>query len=279
MSNTVVEIKTPEGRIVAGHPMKMKGVKDTVTNQPKMQADGITPRTESFIGLAIRKGGETHWNQTEWGAKIHQAGQEGWPNGEFNSPTFSWKITDGDSQIPNKKGKKPCDREGYPGNWIINLSTGIPLRCFHAGHYQPHEVIQNENEIKTGDYARVFIRAKGNAPSQSPGVYLNPELFELSRAGELIITESGADAVAVFGDGAAPVTATTPGGTIAPGVGVMPPAAPAAAVTPAPDFLNNAAPAAAVTPPAPTMYNVGGQQYTADALKQAGWTDAQIEAL
>ena len=28
-------------------------------------------------------------------------------------PTFAWKIVDGDSQTPNKKGRKPCENEGW----------------------------------------------------------------------------------------------------------------------------------------------------------------------
>ena len=97
-----IEILTPVGRIVGGHPMTQHEVMDQVTNQPRLMANG-NKLMQSYVGLAIAKGQETHWNQTEWGQKIYQQAVTDWPNGEHGSPTFAWKITDGDSQIPNKK--------------------------------------------------------------------------------------------------------------------------------------------------------------------------------
>jgi len=274
---STIEVLSPVGRVVQGHPMRMDVVKDEITKIPKMQKDGVTPQTSAYIALAITKGPEQHWNQTAWGSELFKAGTEAWPNGEFNAPTFSWKIEDGDSQIPNKKGKKNCDKIGHPGHWIVKLSTGIPLKCFHAGAYQPHEVIQNENEIKTGDYARVLIRAKGNGSSQSPGVYLNPELFELSRAGELIVSEGGADAMATFGGGITPQAAQL-APYVAPAVPVV--AAPAGQVTPAPDFLNApVAPAAPAPIAVEKSYIVNGSPFTETALRAAGYTDAHFATL
>jgi AsmA protein len=40
--------------------------------------------------VAIPKAGEAHWNQTEWGQKIHQQAVADWPNGEYNAPAFAW---------------------------------------------------------------------------------------------------------------------------------------------------------------------------------------------
>lgn len=285
-----VEILTPVGRVVGGHPMVSRPVTDDRTGQPVLGGDG-QPRVDYYFGLAIPKEGEQHWNQTEWGAKIYRAAQTGWPNGEYQSPTFSWKVTDGDSPVPNKAGKKPCDREGWPGHWVLHLSTGIPIRCFHVGRYEPHLQIQNKDEIKAGDYGRAFINAKANNPSQSPGVYLNPQLFELSRAGQQIILDSGPDAGSVFGGsapqvppGAAvdnavqqPAPGATPPPTAQPAPGATPPPAaqPATDATPPPaephnDFLNPPPPAAE------KRYEVGGQVYTESQLRAAKWTDAQI---
>lgn len=152
-----------------------------------------------FIAVAIAKGVEQHWNQTDWGQQIQQTAVAVWPNGEHGSPNFAWKMTDGDSPVPNKKGNKPCDQEGMPGHWIINISSCFPYSCFHAGKYQPHEAIQNKNEIKCGDYVRVQVEIKGNESTDSPGVYINPMLLELSRAGTQIISQNAPDANDAFG--------------------------------------------------------------------------------
>lgn len=280
----IKEVLTPVGRIVAGHPMVARPVTDNRTGAVVKNADG-TDRTDHYFGLAILKQGETHWNQTEWGAKIWNAGQSGWPNGEFNSPTFSWKIADGDSQVPNKRGKKPCDQEGWPGHWVIHLSTMLPIGCFHTGRFAPHEQIQNKDEIKPGDYGRVFLNAKGNAPSESPGVYLNPSLFELVRAGQQIILSSGPAAADVFANQPAqlpPGAAVDTGVQAPPATATTAPNPAPAATTPAPgpeptpppaepnrDFLNP-------PPAAEKRYEVGGVVYTESQLRAAKWSDAQI---
>ena len=116
-----VIITTPVGRLVGGHPLKVNAVTDDRTKLPKMQADGVTPRTDSYVGIAIQKGAETHWNQTPWGQLITQEAASGWPNGEFNALTFAWKIVDGDSRplwISGMAVREPDTILGYP--WIVN---------------------------------------------------------------------------------------------------------------------------------------------------------------
>lgn len=285
-----IEILTPVGRIVGGHPMIGNPVLDDRTNQPKLDNTG-NPRTEYYFALAIPKQGEQAWSQTDWGAKIHQAAQMGWPNGEHAAPTFAWKIVDGDSTIPNKAGKVPAQREGWAGHWVLHLATGIPVRCYHVGKYDPTQQIQNKDEIKPGDYGRACIMARGNAPSQSPGVYLNPSMFELSRAGQLIVLDSGPDAASVFGGQAPAVPANAAVDT---GVQQTPPPA-AGAVTPPPaggdvqppvtppaephrDFLNPAA-QQQQTPPPERKFQYQGQVYAESQLRGWGWNDAQINSL
>lgn len=286
-----IEVLTPVGRVVGGHPMESRPVTDEVTRQPKLDSTS-QPMIDHYLALAIPKQGEQNWTQTEWGAKIYQAAVAGWPAGEYNAPTFAWKIVDGDSQTPNKAGKIPCQREGWAGHWVLHLSTGLPIRCYHVGKYEPHLQIQNKDEIKPGDYGRVCISARANAPSKSPGVYLNPQMFELSRAGQRIILESGPDAGAVFG-AAAPQVPTNaqvdtavqaPGTTTPPPVQapVSPPATQSAGAVPPPaqpheNFLN---PQGATPPPPPTerRFNVGGTVYTEAQLVTAGWSSEQINA-
>ena len=236
MSNTITEVLL-EGRIVMGHPMIRNKVTkiDPQTKQevPVLNAEGVQA-TESYFALAIPKNGSQDWRTTDWGKIIYDRGVQDFPRGEHGAPTFAWKITDGDSLIPNKVGKVPATREGWPGNWIINCTTRFNISCYHVGKYDPLQQIANDNEIKTGDYARVLINVKGNESTQSPGVYINPKMLELSRAGEPIISEGGPSASEVFGNGAtqAPAASVPGAGPAAP---LAPPPAPAHDLLQAPE--------------------------------------------
>lgn len=282
----IIEILLPEGRIVAGHPMVAQTVTDN-RNQPVKNDDGSN-KVEYYFGFAIPKQGEQQFIQTQWGQQVQAAALAGWVNGETNGPAFSWKVTDGDSQVPNQKGKKPAEREGWPGHWVLHLKTMIPVRCYHVGKYDPMQQIQDRNEIKPGDYGRVFLTAKANYPSQSPGVYLNPSMFELTRAGQQIVLDSGPDAASVFGGGApapqqsspTPPAETSPAGQPTPppvqqGQQVTPPTQPHS------EFLNGpqaGTPPPVTPPPAaqPEMFDVGGNSYTREQLHGFGWSDDQI---
>ena len=282
----MIEVKLPVGRLISGHPMEIHAVTDNKTKLPKMQKDGVTPQMECYVGVAIAKGPETHWNQTSWGLLIHQAAAVGFPNGEHGAATFAWKIVDGDSTTPNKKGNKPCDMEGAPGHWIVYAKQGWPTPCYHVGKYEPHQVIQRKEEIKRGDYVRLVANVVANnvnGPTESPGVYINPVLMELSRAGVQIVG-SAPDASAAFADSApvlpanalidtaAPAPVATPAAAPAPvATPAAAPVAPGTAVAPAPDILNPA-------PPAVAQYNVNGTLYTAEQLTGFGWTAEQIAA-
>jgi len=246
-----------EGRIVCGHPMTRRPVKirDRVTKveTPLFEADGVTPVTDVYLGLAIPKNGAIDWKVTPWGQQIIARGMQDWPNGEHGAPTFAWKVTDGDSQVPNTKNKKPCDREGWPGNWVIHCSTRFHVSCHHPGKYSPLQQIENENEIKTGDYARLLVGVKGNNPSESPGIYVNPTKLELSRPGEPIVSEGGMSAEEAFGGGS-PALAPSP-----------------ESIAPAPDFLDGPAPE--------PLYVFQGKNWTREQLKASKWPDAKIDAL
>lgn len=259
----MIELLFPEGRIVAGHPMTGFNPVNSVTKQPKLKKDGMTKVTQWNFGVAFPKNGQD-WKATPWGQQIVQAAQdpvEGYTNGEIGSPHFSWKVIDGDSSVPNKNGKKPCEQEGYAGHWIVFMSTEFQApKCFHKDKYDPMQQIQNEAEIQKGDYVRVFCTVRGNKPSQTAGVYINPGMVSLERKGTPIVTANdGPSASSVFGGGApAPLT---------------PPAAPVP--PPATDLL--------VTPPAPPVedkYNVNGTIYTkSQLLSFPGYTEEVLATL
>jgi len=277
------------GRLVSGHPMIYNVPTDLKTGRPRTKADNITPVDPvAFIAVAVPKGAETDWKQTEWGAKIYQEAVSGWSRGEYQMKDFAWKIVDGDSQELNKNMTKPCDKEGYKGHWVLNCQTSLGIKCYHTGKYGPADQIQNAKEIKTGDYCRVLVRiaCNGQQPPNTPGLYFNPFGFELVRAGAEIV--SGPDAGAMFG-GAAPAT-VPPGAQLDPAVGAPQPPPPVDAVPPpsaVPPPVDAIPPPSApnmgfLNPPAPPrepLYSVAGKAFTKGQLIAAGWNEAQIAAL
>jgi len=187
------------GRLVQGHPMRGRPDIDGRTNQQKTNKMGEL-QFQFYFAVAIPKQGEQDFKQTEWGAYINNAAIAGWPNGEHQRPNFAWKIVDGDSNIPDQNGNPPCSKEGWPGHWIIKFTNGYSTPSYHAGRLQAQDVIMNEAELKCGDYVRVQFSALGNAPCQSPGVYINAHMVELSRAGIAIMSASAPNANEAFGD-------------------------------------------------------------------------------
>lgn len=254
-----INLTTPVGRIVQGDLSKPQPVLDNAGKQ-KVGRDG-QPMIQHYFALAIPKTpGHTHWAQTDWGKQIWDEGNRAHPNFAPH-PTFSWKIEDGDSAIPNKKGKLNRDREGFPGHWVLKFRSGFLPKTYNADGSAPVPA----DSLKCGYYAQVNCSVAGNT-GESPGVYLNPNMVALSGYGPEII--AGPDA-AEAGFGAAPLppgasatpvgglAVTTPGFPpgVAPIVTTGAPAAVAPFVAPsAPSFSAppNGSPATATAGPAMT---------------------------
>ena len=217
-----INLTTPVGRIVQGDLWKPQPVLDNA-GKPKLTRDGH-PMIQHYFALAIPKTpGHTHWAQTDWGRQIWDEGNRAHPNFAPHA-NFSWKIEDGDSTVPNKKGKKNADREGFPGNWILKFRSGFLPKTYNADGSAPVPA----DTLRCGYYAQVNCSVAGNT-GESPGVYINPNMVALSGYGVEII--AGPD-VAEAGFGAAPLppgaSATPIGGfaPTAPVLGVAPPGAP-----------------------------------------------------
>ena len=244
-NNKRVDILTPVARLVRGslyngNDKDAEGRPLVVKNGP----DAGKPRLDYFFAVAIPKGPERHWAETEWGAKIWQVGHTAFPNGQAQRPDFAWKVTDGDSQIPNKKGKKPCDQEGYRGHWVIGFSSGFAPRIFNADGSQQ---LLEADFVKLGYYVQVFGSVAGNGSDSQPGVYLNHSMVAFAAYGPEISV--GPDASAV-GFGGAPLPA---GASAAPVGGAFNPApvpAPAVPGIPAPAVAAPAVPSPAPAVPA-----------------------------
>ena len=307
MANDKVRILTPKnpiGRLIQGSVGRAQekdsdGKPYLIKNGPKAGQ----PTVKYYIGVAIPKQpneqtmvheGVTYpgWVQSDWGKQIWTVGQTAFP-GIANSPTFAWKIDDGDSMVPNTKGKRNCDNPNMRGCWILHCSTSLPIKACNADGSAAIDAAQ----IKCGYYVQVAIMVQGNSSSQKPGIYLNPEAVALAGVGEEIV--QGMDTSSVgFGGGVLPPGATLPPNLLTPppaagipapaypvpGTSVPPPAYPVPAAAPAPNAAILGVPAAPgipvppvaapVAPPAPPAAPAGPQP----TAKAAGATLAQMLA-
>lgn len=242
-------ILTPVGRMVAGsvyeaNTTDFQGNPLTVKTGP----NAGQPRSEFFFAVAIQKGGETAWWETQWGQEIFQVAAQAWPNGEYGRPDFSWKIEDGDSTVPNKRNVAPCTKEGYPGHWVLKFSSGYAPGLYTMVHCAEPLQLVEPNAVMPGYYIQVAGSVAGNNNSSNPGIYLNHSMVCLMGYGDRII--GGPDASAVGFGGALP-----PGATTAPPAasGGFNPAMPQAAPTQPQAAPTAVPPAAPVAPPVAPM--------------------------
>lgn len=270
-----VNIVTPAGRIVGGDCWR--GNTTDATGAPLIIKNGPNagqPRTEYYLGLAIPK---TDPDYAALYAQIVAEAKATFPTlfdaaGNCVNPAFAFKVTDGDSEIPNKKGIRPCDREGYPGHWILHFSTSIAPTCYETGGAA---LITDPERIKRGYWVRVGGSVVGNGSVESPGVFLNQSMIEFVAYGQEI--KAGPDAKAVFGG--TPVTTLPPGASATP---LTPTTPPPSTGVPAPAPMPQQGPPPAPVPFAdgPRMYKTAdGQQWTHEQLVAAGYTPEQIAGL
>lgn len=313
MANQPLNITTPVGRMVMGN--LYVGDKEDAEGKPLVYKRGANtgrPRENFFFAVAIPKApGETHWAYSEWGAKIWAFGHQAFPQAA-QSPQFAWKIEDGDSAIPNKRGRKNVETEGFAGHWILKFSGGYAPVVYVA---QNGNWVQEPtpNYVKPGYFVEVSFSVDSNESQQQPGIYLNHRMVAFRAYGPEIVFGPNVDEA---GFGAAPLPAgastvplggaplpSVPAGAVAPlapagaalppvpGVASPAPAAPAIGATnvshsnipvvPNPGFAQVPAPAATqaipAAPPAKQMTAAAtGIPYEQWITK--GWTDAQLIA-
>lgn len=315
MANDRTDILFPVARIVAGNLYKASD-KDAQGN-PKTVKTGPNAgqlRSDFYFAIAIPKNANgQHWAYEPWGAPIWAAGHKQLANAG-QMPAFAWKVTDGDSQVPNREGNKPCDREGWPGHWVVHLTSSFAPRILRLEADGRVVDFQGENAVMPGDYVEVSGNTSPNGSQQTPGVYINHNMvcFRGYHPEGRISIGQDPNAIGFGKAAAAGAVQTMPGGAAAlpnsppPAPGAAAPAAPAPVgnappnppvtaappasvgtaapapnipVTPAPAMLGTAPPpAAAPAPAAPPA----GPQMTAkattsyDEYKKAGWNDEQL---
>lgn len=252
-----INITSPVGRFVAGNLYKPND-KD-FDGKPLVVKTGPNagqPRVSYYLGLAIPKGDEQHWSQTEWGSQIWALGHQAFPQAA-QRPDFAWKIDDGDSQIPNKRNRRPCDQEGFRGCWILKLSGGFAPKIFFQ---DGNAWVQNlqPDALKPGYYVQASFSVDDNGQQNNPGVYLNLQFVAMRGYGAEIsfgpnVEDAGfGRAPLPAGASMVPLAATMPAG--APSNGAYPPPPPPAYPQAPPPAAYAGAPA---PPPVPVAPNPG----------------------
>lgn len=309
---TPVPFNTPPGRFIGGS-LYQGSTKDDkgIAKVYKSGANAGQPRTDYSVGIAIKKT-KAHWaEEPGWGQAIWAEGHAAWPAGQAQHPSFAWKIIDGDSTIPNKKMKRPCDQEGYAGHWIIWFGGTTPPKLAVAIGTEP-QWNDTPNFCMPGDIIEVKGSVVGNESSDTAGVYMNYEAVCMRAYHKDGRIQSQSIDLASAGFGAAPLPAeatampvgnamapaappapgaqpSTPVAPPAPAAPAPAPSAPPAPVTPNPAILG--APAPVVVPPAPVpspvvpaapapvsaprMLKNGGVY---DDWIKVGWTDDLLRA-
>lgn len=267
------EILFPVARLVGGSLYKA----ETKVNEKTKEE-----RQAYSFAIAIAKGTETHWNQTAWGALIWAEGAEGAPSMHQN-PAFAWKVKDGDSAVPNRKGNKPCDNEGWRGHWVLWMSSGFAPKIVTADGSQ---AILEVDAVKPGYFVQVFGNVAFNKSTDSPGVYLNFAAVAFSAYGPEIQLSAGVDTTAIgFGKGPLPAGAmsTPAAGMSAPPATIPTPPTPAAPGV-APYSGYTAPPAPPAAPAAPVAWPPAG--WTQHPQSPSHWyqgdrvvTEAELRAL
>lgn len=201
----------PPGRIVQGDLYE--------ANDKDMQGNPLTtktgnnigkPRVEYFFAYAIPKTRAVWWEEgtgtdNPWGPKILTLAQGWWPQGQTGTPRFSWKITDGDDATPNPEAnmRRNCDREGFPGHWVVRMSSGFATKIFD----EQGTPLLTPGLVKRGFWIEAFCNVNSNENPQKPGIYINHQYVAYRAPGKEIV--SGPDPRAIgFGRAALPAGVT-----------------------------------------------------------------------
>lgn len=308
-SNAARDIGFPISRYLAGSLYKAS--EKDADGKPRIVKTGQNagqPTQQFWFAFGIPKSpGAVHWAQEPWGNEIWAVGNICFPK-IAEGDQFSWKITDGDSAKPNKKGIAPNTREGYPGHWVVSCSSTYAPKVVNA---DGSAYILDVDAVMPGDFIEVNATVDGNTSTQNPGVYINHNAVSFQGYSSLGRIHTGVDPSTLgFGKGpkpagltSAPVAAVpgahpvTPPAANAPGKFYAPPAAGAfpalpgapvgvpapvtapTAVVPAPGFLK---PPVAVAPPiappaAPArQMTAAAQGNTYEQMIAQNWTDALL---
>lgn len=196
---SIENFNMPVGRIVSGNPTSWEDAVDYHTKQKKLNDEG-TPRKENRVSIAYNK---QEFLDKVWPYILQEVGKVYPQYGNMHPDQcemsrFAWKVINGDSPNCPQGSQVPYNtREGYPGCYIVKISTSAFLPGtfkFENGAYRKVE----PNEVKCGDYivANLTITAHNE---KDGGLYWNPNGYELVGYGTEIKGSGGANPMAMFG--------------------------------------------------------------------------------
>jgi hypothetical protein len=282
VANESISQTFPSGRMIMGS-LSVPRTKDAegkplvIKNGPDMGK----PTQEFFFAVAYPKTlGATHWSQEPWGKDIWSLGHGAFP-GVAQSPSFSWKIDDGDSTMPNKKGKALGTNPNCKNCWVVFFKQPSPIPCYYYRRIdgQAPSTPFDPKGINAGDYVQVAGFIKSNGSTQNPGVYMNPRMVDLVGYGERIT--QGADPMSAgFGTAALPAGASVmPTGAMPVGStpNLPPPYSPPA---PNPAILTGVMPPPAPPPPVASgpVMTAKAAGATLESFLAVGWTLDALKA-
>jgi hypothetical protein len=184
---------TPVGRLVSGSIYTGTGSDRFKDNAPYLYNSGANAGKQKFkqwFSIAVKKGSEKSWKETEWGLKIFNIAKARFDK-IVGSPAFSWKIDDGDSEIPNSRGRCLKEKEGYAGNWILNFSNWSPtLESTYNITNAQGRPLENDVIVEPGDFIRVYCSASPNKGGEKPGIYLSQKIISFVKTGPRIVFSS-----------------------------------------------------------------------------------------
>lgn len=254
-------IYSVKGRAVQGDPYQMNQRKDDKTGALRFKADG-SPMMSAYIAIAVPKNDPT---LPALLASLDQEKQTGWPRGEWQHPQFATKIEDGDSRVPNKKGKINADREGFPGCTIFKFSNGYaPKVIYWDAALGWVESIKGQKgpQVKIGDYVTVIFDIESNGSAQSPGMYMNHKTIAFEAEGAAIAQD--VDYTGMLGT-------RGPDGAVA-----SPPQGGAAHVGTAPPPVAGPPPSQIAAPISGPVMLPAAKGVTYESYKASGWSDQQL---
>lgn len=190
-ANAQIEFKSPVGRLVGGS-LYQGSTTDMEGNKTvfKSGKNAGQEKTNYWFYFAIPKGPEKHWKETAWGKKVWDFAKYSTPSlfldkqgNEITPHSFSWKVIDGDSTLPNTKGNKPCDREGYAGHWVINFTNAF-LTSFVD---RKNKRLDERMVVNCGDYIQVFASLSTNGSTNKPGLRFQQRVICFAGYGERIV--------------------------------------------------------------------------------------------
>jgi hypothetical protein len=252
VSKTRQVFTSPMGRIVQGSVSEAQ-TKDQQGNLRVVKSGPNIgqPAPQFFIALAIPKvdlANPNAWNP-EWApfmGLIYNTARTEWPslfndqtpdNNVFGilakpsvNPLFTFKVKDGDGL--DRNGKSNADKPGFPGHWIVSFASSYPPKVVrplvpNPVNPQDWEAIDPAS-VKRGYWGRIAGSITGNDSPNTPGLYVNLDMFEFRGIDTEIV--GGPDAAGAFGGSASALPAhvqTAIGAPVgfaaAPAPGALPP--------------------------------------------------------